>query len=366
MTDTLSATVRDATPVPAQQRRARRPVASLPRRRWEPWRDWAVITLANHAMLVLIALAHPRGAYLVLAAVPLSIGFAIGTLTVLHDAGHRMFSTSSWPNVVATQTSTPAGLWVAHWTLKHRMHHKLAQVYPFDEATRSSSMVRLHPSAPSQRWQRKQHMYVWPLYGLAWLGELRSQFRYLRTGDIPGMQTPPRGQRMASFAAEKALCLLVLLPYALALGVGSLAVLLAAAETFGSVIAAVIVVVGHVNEGLSPTAESPTRAWSAHLVRTTASFSTDSTIMRWLTGGMTHHLAHHLRPVAVRSQLPHLNRTVVREVAAAAGVPLVEFRTFPQAVAGHWRRLRELGQPAEASAASPSGVGIGRVDESVA
>jgi fatty acid desaturase len=45
--------------------------------------------------------------------------------------------------------------------------------------------------------------------------------------------------------------------------------------------------------------------------------------MRWLTGGLTHHLAHHLRPIAPRADLPRLHATLVPEAARAAGVPVV-------------------------------------------
>lgn len=334
-----------ATLLSAKPRALSRRLSDLPRSRWEPWRDWAVIALINHALLLSVALLHPRGLLLVAAAIPVSIGLTIGTLTVLHDAGHRMFSARAWPNVLAVQTSTPAGLWVSHWTLKHRVHHKFSQVYPLDESTRSSSLVRLHPAAPSKRWQRGQHIYAWPLYGLAWLGELRSQLRYLRTGDVPGAETPPRPARAASFVLEKGLCLLVLLPYAWLLGVGSLAILLAVAETVGSLIAAVILLVGHVSDQLAPSTETCGASWGVNLVRTTASFSTESTMTRWLTGGLTHHLAHHLRPVAVRSELPRVHRTTVRELAATTGIAVVEYATLRQAAAAHWRRLRALGQP---------------------
>ncbi len=369
MTDTLYATVRAVPTARSTTRGARRRLTLPPRRQWEPWRDWAVITGVNHLMLLTVALLHPHGWVLVLAALPVAVGFTTGTLTVLHDAGHRMFSSREWPNVLAVQTSTPAGLWVSHWTLKHRVHHKLSQVYPYDEATRSSSMVRLHPGAARNRWQRAQHFYVWPLYGLAWAGELRSQLRYLRTGEVTGAETPPGRARAASFVAEKALCLLVLAPYAWLLGIGSMALLLLVVEIVASLLAAIVLVVGHINEGMTPTSEPPGRAWAAHLLRTTASFSTDSRLMGWLTGGMTYHLAHHLRPVAVRSELPRLHGTVVRDLAVTTGLPLLEYRTLPQALAGHWRRLRELGRPdvpVLPSAAERVGASVGYADEPAA
>jgi len=49
-----------------------------------------VITVVNHLMLLTVALLHPHGLLLIAAAVPVSVGFAIGTVTVLHDAGRAV------------------------------------------------------------------------------------------------------------------------------------------------------------------------------------------------------------------------------------------------------------------------------------
>ncbi len=325
-----------------------------PAGRGEPWRDWAAIGALNHVQLLVVSLIHPSWPWLLLAAVPLGATLAIGTLTVLHDAGHRRLSRRELPNVLAVQTAVPLGLWVGHWTLKHRVHHRASQVYPLDESTRSSWLLRLHPAAPLRPVHRFQHIYAWPLYGLAWAGELRSQLTFLRTGRIAGIATPGIAARTGSFVGEKALCAVVLLPYALLLGVGPLALYVVAAMTVGSVVAAVVLVVGHINVGLAPSTVTPSpREWTAHLVRTTASFSTERRAVRWLTGGMTHHLAHHLRPVAPRWELPVLHRTLVQDVVAAVDLPLVEYPTLVAATRSHWRRLRDLGRPVDVHATAP-------------
>lgn len=321
----------------APRRQRRRPV--------EPWRDAVLLGVATHAVLLVAALTRPGAVPLLVLAVLLGGTLGVGTLTVLHDAGHGMFSPRAWPNVLAVQLAVPAGLWVGHWGLKHRAHHRMVQVYPLDEATRASGAVRLHPEAPLRPVHRYQHLYAWALYGLAWAGELRSQLRYLRTGAVVGTRTPQLGQRVRSFAAEKTLWVLVLLPYALLLGAGRLAVLLLVAETVASVIAGVLTVVGHVSVGLEPLPGPPGERWTEQVVRTTASFSTDSGAARWLTGGLTHHLAHHLRPVALRSELPALHTTLVRETAGARGLPVVEYPTLWSAVRAHHRRLVLLGRP---------------------
>lgn len=321
--------------------------------RAEPWRDWAFLAVLNHTQLLVVAVFQPRWPWLLLAALPLGVTLAIGTLTVLHDAGHRRFARAEWPNVLAVQTAVPLGLWVGHWTLKHRVHHRVSQVYPLDESTRSSALLRMHPAVPLRPVHRYQHVYAWVLYGLAWAGELRSQLTYLRTGSVAGTETPGRRVRWRSFLTEKTLCGLVLAPYGMLAGAGWLAVLMLAAMTVGSVVAAVVLVVGHINEGLESPTEAPTGPqWSAHLVRTTASFRTGSTAVRWMTGGMTHHLAHHLRPVAARHELPALHRTVVLEVSVATGVPQVEYPTLISAVCSHRRRLQELGRAADLTASA--------------
>ena len=313
--------------------------------RFEPWRDWAILALVNHGLLLAVALTRPSLPWLLLATLPMSVGLATGTLTILHDAGHRRFSRRAWPNVIAVQTGVPAGLWAMHWTLKHKVHHKVTQVYPLDDATRSSGMVRLHPSAPRRPVHRYQHIYAWFLYGLAWAGELRSQVTFLRTGKLSGIESPGPWRRTGSFAVEKALTFLLLTPYAILLGVPRLLLFMLVSMTVASLLAAVVLVVGHINMGLIPTAEAPTgQQWASHLVRTTASFNLRNPVVRWFTGGMTHHLAHHLRPVAPRSELPEIERTHVAKEVARAGLPEVVYPTLTTAVIGHARRLKALGR----------------------
>lgn len=315
------------------------------RHRGEPWRDWAFIALLNHGQLLAIALLRPSWPWLLLAALPLGVTLATGTLTILHDAGHRRFARAEWPNVFAVQTGVPLGLWVGHWTLKHRVHHRASQVFPVDEATRSN-LIRMHPGVPLKPRHRYQHLYAWPLYGLAWVGELNSQVTYIIKGNVIGIEVPPIGARLRSFLVEKAFCALVLLPYVLLLGWADLALYVVTAMTFGAVLAAIVLVVGHINEGLYPPTQIPSpKEWSRHLVQTTANFNTTNPVVRWFTGGMTHHLAHHLKPVAPRHQLPVLNDTIVQDVVARSGLPLVEYPSLIAATRSHARRLRELGRP---------------------
>lgn len=313
----------------------------------EPWRDWAILVVVIHGMLLAVALAQPPLGWLLLISIPLGLALATAVLTIEHDAGHRRFSKKLWPNIFATQTAAPVGLWVVHWTKKHQVHHKVTQVYPLDDATRASGMVRLHPCAPYWRVHRFQHYYAWLLYGLAWAGELRSQINYVKNGELAGVTPPPRSERLKSFLLEKLLCGLVLLPYAILMGVLPLALLLVAAMTVASMFAAVVLSVGHISEGLTPGDVAPQgrREWEANLVRTSASFNTKSHAVHWITGGLTHHLAHHLRAGVSREDLKTVHHNEVMEAADAAGLEQIEYATLTSAVIAHRNQLRALGRP---------------------
>jgi linoleoyl-CoA desaturase len=317
--------------------------------------------VATHASLLLAVLLDPHGIAIVLAAVPLAFTFALGTITVLHDAGHRMFSPRPWINAVAVQLAAPGGLWTAHWALKHRVHHKYSQIYPHDESTHSSSALRFHTATPVTPVLRYQPVYAWGIYCLAWLGEFRSQLRFLRTGEISGLEPTPARTRVLSFVGEKLLFVVVVSGYAWALGVGRFLIFLAITETFASILVALALVVGHINTGLVAS-DDPEIAWAENLMLSTASFSTESTLARFLSGGLSLHLAHHLRPVAIRSQLPEVHRTVVQQAAVRTGLPVVEFPTFWAAVRGHRRRLRELSLPEPAVISLPERALAGALD----
>ena len=128
------------------------------------------------------------------------------------------------------------------------------------------------------------------------VGELRSQSTYLRTGVIAGSATPGWRRRVGSFAVEKALWLLMLAPYTVFLGVPRMAVILVVAMSAGSLIAAVVVAVGHINLGPVAKPGLPGNQWAAHLVRTTA-------FEAWLV------------PVAVQGTAPSLRRGRTRAAA---------------------------------------------------
>lgn len=319
-------------------------VAMKPSARREAWIGWACYAAAVHGQLLALSLLRLSPPFLIAQVVLLGATLASALLSVVHDAGHSEFSRRPWANVLAAQVAVPIGLWVGQYRVKHRIHHSQANVYAVDESTTPHPLLRVHPQAPARPWHRFQHWYAPALYALAWVGDVRSQIQFLRTGKAGAAQVGTLRSRAASYAAEKAVTVVVLLPYVLLAGAGRSFVIGAGVTAVASLLAALVLIAGHVNIGLDETADGTfvTRAFT-----TTAAFSTTSPWMRRLTGGLTHHHVHHLRPHVPRSTFGTRHLDLVTPMAAEHELPLIEFPTLTAAIAGHFRRLRELGVTAE-------------------
>jgi linoleoyl-CoA desaturase len=321
----------------------------------EAHRDWAIITVTNHSLLVLIAAITAPAPVRVVLALLLGAGLAIGAITVLHDAGHSRFGRHYLPNMLAAQSAVPIGLWVAQWTLKHQVHHRLPANYPDDEFTTAGGFLRIHPAAPMRAIYRFQHLYAWLLYCLLWPGDLLSQARFLIHGHLPGSDCAMAAKRrFATFLFEKLTVGLFLLPYFLVAGPRLLPIL-ALAAVFGGLLVSSVLIVGHVNTSLNYTnQETGSQSWASHVVATTASFSTHSRVMNWLTGGLTHHLGHHLRPSASRQELHQLYPRIKNDLERQLGLTVMEFPTLRAAIKGHWHILRQLGGASPNSLSVPT------------
>ncbi len=330
------------------QDRHRTPGSKWKSHQGEAYLDWAIIALLNNSMLLVMALVKSSLTLSLPVALVLGFGFYMGAVTVLHNAGHHRYSRRYWPNMLAVHSAVPTGLWVAHWTLKHRVHHKLPAAYPDDAFTQAGSLLRLHPLAPHRPIHRFQHLYVWFLYPLAWFADMNSQLRYLVTGHISGAGAKQAAsRRLGTFAIEKAAAFVILLPYLLLAHGIRMLLLLCVATLFAGLLVGCVVALGHINVGLHyALTGSPERDWTAHVVATTASFSTGGRFMPWLTGGLTHHLAHHLRPLATRKELRGLHLRMAEYGQHRETCPelkVVEFPNLRAAFYGHAKALKRLG-----------------------
>lgn len=311
------------------------------KRRREAWWDWALVMGAVHLPLAVLAIGPPSPVVVFTSTAVLGAGLAMGGVIVLHHAAHRRFGRSWKVNAAALHSAAPTGFWLRHWAAKHQVHHRVPAVYPDDAFTNvAAGVLRFHPMAPLRPWHRYQPVYAWFVYALAWLGDLVSQFIFLCTGRISGADREARFLRVRSFLVEKAMAGVVLAPYvALTADLGRLLACLVAGLGLGGLVAACLVVVGHINVGVRTDME-PSSDWREHVLATTASFAAGSALVSVFSGGLTLHAAHHLRPVGTRRELRDLHAQLRR---AEGDPPLIEFSTFRAALRGHVTTLKQLG-----------------------
>jgi linoleoyl-CoA desaturase len=87
-------------------------------------------------------------------------------------------------------------------------------------------------------------------------------------------------------------------------------------------------------------------SWAAHQLHTTANFATDNALARFLCGGLTHQIEHHLFPQVCHVHYPALSK-IVQQVAREHGLPYHSTPTFFGALGSHVRQMEYCGRATE-------------------
>ena len=145
--------------------------------------------------------------------------------------------------------------------------------------------------------------------------------------------------------------------------IGYLAMTLTAGAILG-----LIFQLAHVVEGTDyplPDAQGAMEhTWLVHQMMTTSNFAPRNRLLSWYVGGLNYQIEHHLFPKVCSVHYPAISR-VVRQAAAAHGVPYHEQPTLLRAIRSHYRMLKHFGRATgtETSLPAQSAEGFGRRQE---
>ena len=90
-------------------------------------------------------------------------------------------------------------------------------------------------------------------------------------------------------------------------------------------------------------------AWAEHQIRTTCNFAMGNKVISWCVGGLNYQIEHHLFPRVSHIHYPALSK-IVMEKCAEFNLPYNQYPTMSEALASHFRVMRQLGQkPADVS-----------------
>ena len=296
-------------------------------------------------------------------AILMGLGKAGIGLSVMHDANHGGYSASPWVNKLMGLSLNMIGANSFNWKLQHNvLQHTFTNVHEVDEDISPRGVLRMAPGSNWHPLHRFQHWYAWGLYGMltfVWIlfKDFSRLVRYTKSGLV--------AKQKASIVVEWIILLItkmvyfgyiIVLPYYfLPLAWWQIFLGFFIMHYISGFILAIIFQPAHVIEGteypMPDTEGNLENNWAIHQMHTTTNFAQKSKIFSWYVGGLNFQVEHHLFP-----QICHVHyrkiAPIVEATAKEFGIPYKSKPTFMNALAAHWRLMKELGKkPALAVAA---------------
>jgi linoleoyl-CoA desaturase len=318
---------------------------------------------ANHAMWVKIAtgLAVLAGSWIALYAFnPGSWKFValyvLGglaqtflLLNIAHDSNHNAISSVPSVNKTLNYVFDLCGISSYMWRiLHHRGHHSCINVHGEDDALTGRGLLRFTPHEPRTRLQRFQHIYALLLYALFSLDYVfvrDFECFFFPSHDYLSRTRHPAREYAILFAGKAFYLTYMLILPVLVLGKPLLLVGLAFLLVHlivGLTVALVFQTTHTVDTTYFPSGRGEFEDGVYHIFATTADYATENPVVSWLTGGLNHHIVHHLCPFACHTHYAPLTR-IVKETAAEFGVPYRQNPTMTRAIWHHLILLKQLG-----------------------
>jgi linoleoyl-CoA desaturase len=290
-------------------------------------------------------------------AVILGLSMAAVGFNIQHDGAHKAYSEHRWVNKMMALTLDLMGGSSYLWDWKHNsIHHTYTNISGHDDDINIGWLGRLSPAQRRLPFHRLQGIYLWVFYGfLAIKWHFFDDFHQVATGRIGGRKiSRPRGRELCIFIGGKVIffSLAFVIPMLLHPIWAVLIVYAIAAFVTGLVLSVVFQLAHCVPQADFPIpAASPQggrhveSAWAVHQVQTTVNFSRSSRVLRWLLGGLNFQIEHHLFHKICHVHYPALSK-VVEETCREFNVRYTAHRSFPSAIASHFRWLVLMGRPA--------------------
>ncbi len=294
---------------------------------------------------------------MLLFAVLLGMFTAFVAFNICHDAIHGAFSRNRKTNQMLGLIFNVIGANAYVWNITHNIvHHTYTNIPDHDEDLDvAPGIIRLSADEKLKGFQRFQHLYAFPLYGLASLSWVfrkdYMKFFQKKIGNSHDNTNHPRKAYLELFLFKAVYYMLFLVIPLLVVNVtwwqfliGFLAMHLAEGLVLGLVFQ-----LAHVVEGTHfPEPDENGRieeVWAIHQMQTTANFARKSWLAGFLCGGLNMQIEHHLFPKVCHIHYPALSE-IVKQTAHEFDLPYYEAPTFLTALQSHYRILRRYGKEA--------------------
>ncbi len=269
-------------------------------------------------------------------------------LNIAHDSNHNAISSRRSVNKALNYVFDVCGISSYMWRiLHHRGHHSCINLHGEDDALTGRRILRFTPHEPWMPLQRFQHIYALVLYAVFSLDYVfvrDFECFFFPTHDYLKIKHPAR-EYITLFAGKAFYLTYMLILPVLVLGKSPLLVgvsFVLAHLIIGLSVALVFQTTHCVDGTYFPSSRDEFDNGIYHIFATTADYATEIPLVGWLTGGLNHHIAHHLCPYVCHTHYAPLTR-IVKETAKEFGIPYRQHPTMTVAVKHHLLLLKQLG-----------------------
>jgi linoleoyl-CoA desaturase len=270
-------------------------------------------------------------------------------LNIAHDSNHNAISSVPSINKTLNYVFDVCGINSYMWRiLHHRGHHSCVNVHGEDDALTGRGLLRFTPHEPHKPLQRFQHIYalfLYAMFSLDYVFVRDFECFFFPSHDYLNRTRHPLREYAILFAGKAFyFTYMLILPVAV---LGKSPWLVAAAFLLvhlivGLSVSLVFQTTHTVDGTYFPAGRGEFENGVYHIFATTADYATTNPVVSWLTGGLNHHIVHHLCPFVCHTHYAPLTR-IVKKTAEEFGVPYRQHPTMTRAIWHHLILLKQLG-----------------------
>ena len=270
-------------------------------------------------------------------------------LNIAHDSNHNAISSRPGVNKTLNYVFDLCGISSYMWRfLHHRGHHSCVNIHEEDDAISGRGIFRFTPFETRTPLHRFQHIYALFFYALFSL-------EYVFVKDFECFFSPsheylkrikhPLREYVILFAGKGLYLAYMLVLPVIVLRESPLQIagaFLLVHLIVGLSVTLVFQTTHTIDSTYFPSDRGEFDNGVYHIFATTADYATENPLVGWLTGGLNHHIVHHLCPFVCHTHYAPLTR-IVKETAEEFGVPYRQNPTMSRAIRHHLILLKQLG-----------------------
>jgi linoleoyl-CoA desaturase len=321
--------------------------------------DWRLfsktIILVGTAVTIytLLMLLKMNAFSAILLCIALGIIFSGIGFSVMHDANHGSYSPNQKLNDFIGLSANALGASSYFWKQKHNIiHHTYTNVDGIDDDIAKSPIIR---QCESQKWvpaHKIQHVYLLPIYSLSaifwiFIMDFTKYFsRKIYTTDAWKLSTK---NHIIFWLTKLYYAIFYIAIPIYVWGIGGWAIGFFCMNAALGLSLSLVFQLAHVVENtefehipLDETKHIET-AWAEHQLKTTSNFAMGNKSISWFVGGLNYQIEHHLFPRVSHVHYPAISK-LVQEKCKEFNLPYNQYPTMAQALASHFRVMKELGK----------------------